>query len=124
MMEDYVEYVGLELPEESGPDDAPNGRAESKPPIVELDLASAGIVSIVWATGYQYDFGWVEFPVFATPASLCRSAASRGARPLLPWLRRMYTVKSALLSEAGVGADAEYLAERIRGKMLTTRDRQ
>lgn len=28
-------------------------------------------------------------------------------------LRRMYTVKSALLSAAGVGADAEYLAERI-----------
>jgi putative flavoprotein involved in K+ transport len=114
MMEDYIEYSGLEFPEEVGLDVAPNGSTGLKPPIVELDLASAGIVSMVWATGYRYDFGWVKFPVFADTGE---PVQKRGVTsiPGLYFLgvRRMYTVKSALLSAEGVGADAEYLAERI-----------
>src|SRR5262249_53955681 len=47
MMDDYAEYTGLDLPDESGPDDAPDGSAGSEPPIVELDLAEAGIAAIV-----------------------------------------------------------------------------
>ncbi len=114
MMEDYAEYTGLELPEESEPDDAPNGSAGSKPAIVELDLASVGIVAVVWATGYRYDFGWVKSPVFADTGEPVQKRGVTSVPGLyFLGLRRMYTVKSALLSAAGVGADAEYLAERI-----------
>jgi putative flavoprotein involved in K+ transport len=114
MMEDYVEYAGIELPEETEPDDEPNGTARSKQAIVELDLASAGIVSIVWATGYQYDFGWVKFPVFADTGEPMQKRGVTSVPGLyFLGLRRMYTVKSALLSEVGVGADAAYIAERI-----------
>jgi putative flavoprotein involved in K+ transport len=114
MMEDYLEYSGMELPEESGPDDAPNGSAGSNPTIAELDLRSVGIVAIVWATGYQYDFGWVRCPVFAHTGEPVQKRGVTSVPGLyFLGLRRMYTVKSALLSEAGVGADAEYLAERI-----------
>jgi putative flavoprotein involved in K+ transport len=114
MMEDYVEYAGLELPEEGGPDDAPDGSAGLKPAIPELDLVSARIVSIVWATGYQYDFGWVKVPVFADTGEPVQKRGVTSVHGLyFLGLRRMYTVKSALLSAAGVGADAEYLAERI-----------
>ena len=31
--------------------------------IEELDLASAGILTVLWATGYQQDFGWIEPPI-------------------------------------------------------------
>ena len=114
MMEDYLEYSGVELPEESGPGDAPNGSTGSNPAIAELNLRSAGIVAIVWATGYQYDFGWVRFPVFADTGEPVQKRGVTSVPGLyFLGLRRMYTVKSALLSEAGVGADAEYLAERI-----------
>jgi len=114
MMDDYVEYAGLDLPEESGPDGAPNGAVGSTPPIVELDLESAGIVAIVWATGYQYAFGWVEFPVFTDTGEPMQKRGVRSVPGLyFLGLRRMYTVKSALLSAAGVGADADYIAERI-----------
>jgi len=113
-MDDYVEYAGLDLPEESGPDGAPNGAVGSTPPIVELDLESAGIVAIVWATGYQYAFGWVEFPVFTdTGEPMQKRGVSSVPGLYFLGLRRMYTVKSALLSAAGVGADADYIAERI-----------
>ena len=33
-------------------------------PIRELDLAASGITSVVWATGFQRDFGWIDAPVF------------------------------------------------------------
>ncbi|MBE1189097.1 FAD-dependent oxidoreductase, partial [Escherichia coli] len=29
-------------------------------PILELDLAEAGVGSIIWATGYAVDFGWLQ----------------------------------------------------------------
>jgi putative flavoprotein involved in K+ transport len=113
MMDDYAEYAGLELPEECEPDDAPKG-AGSRSAIVELDLASAGIRSIVWATGYQYDFGWVNFPVFTDTGEPVQKRGVTSIPGLyFLGLRRMYTVKSALLSEMGVGADAAYIAERI-----------
>ncbi|MBN9794582.1 FAD-dependent oxidoreductase [Pseudonocardia sp. TMWB2A] len=55
----YVVRNGLDLPEEPaarvlGP--APDCVTD---PVTELDLARAGIASIVWATGYSSDYGWL-----------------------------------------------------------------
>jgi putative flavoprotein involved in K+ transport len=33
-------------------------------PILSLDLAQAGITTILWATGYRYDFSWLDVDVF------------------------------------------------------------
>ncbi len=33
-------------------------------PISSLDLGEAGITTILWATGYRYDFGWLDVDVF------------------------------------------------------------
>jgi putative flavoprotein involved in K+ transport len=33
-------------------------------PLTELNLAEAGITSIVWATGYTLDFGWIDIDAF------------------------------------------------------------
>src|SRR5207253_548879 len=38
-------------------------RETSAPPILELDLEQLGITSMIWATGYQPDFSWVQFPI-------------------------------------------------------------
>ena len=56
----YIERNGLDLPEEPearkiGPD--PDCVTN---PILELDLAEAGITSIVWATGFRTDYGWLQ----------------------------------------------------------------
>jgi putative flavoprotein involved in K+ transport len=32
--------------------------------ITELDLEAAGIGTLIWALGYQFDFSWVHLPVF------------------------------------------------------------
>ena len=39
----------------------PHGRF---PEVVrELDLAEAGVGTVIWATGYRYDFSWIDAPV-------------------------------------------------------------
>lgn len=60
----YVARNGLDLPEEPearqiGPD--PTCVTS---PIRDLDLAEAGITTIIWATGYALDFGWLQVDAF------------------------------------------------------------
>ena len=78
----------------------------------ELDLATAGITSIVWCIGFQPDFQWVEAPVFdgrGHPGHVRGVTQQPGLYFLgLPWL---YTWGSGRFS--GVARDALYLAEKI-----------
>ncbi len=77
-----------------------------------LNLTREGINTIIWATGYAYDYNWVKVPVFDDRG---RPIQQRGVgpRPNLYFLglHWMHTFKSGLLS--GVGADAEFLAEHM-----------
>jgi putative flavoprotein involved in K+ transport len=80
--------------------------------IDSLDLWRENIAAIIWATGYDYDYGWLQAPVLDVQG---RPLQQRGITPVpglyflgLHW---MHTFKSGLLS--GVGRDAEYLAEHI-----------
>jgi putative flavoprotein involved in K+ transport len=55
----YVARNGLDLPEE--PDARkldPDPECVSNP-VLELNLAEAGITSIIWATGYTVDYSWL-----------------------------------------------------------------
>jgi putative flavoprotein involved in K+ transport len=79
-----------------------------------LDLPREDIHTIIWATGYAYDFGWVKIPLFDERG---RPIQQRGVTPVpglyflgLHW---MHTFKSGLFS--GVGADAEFLADHMAG---------
>ncbi|AEQ53761.1 flavin-containing monooxygenase [Pelagibacterium halotolerans] len=60
----YVERNGVDLPLEpeawhieTDPDCVTN-------PILELDLARAGIGTIIWATGFKFDFSWLQVDAF------------------------------------------------------------
>jgi putative flavoprotein involved in K+ transport len=86
------------------------------PPALEerdfLDLDQENITTILWATGYAYDYDWVRVPVFEDGG---RPVQNRGVTQVpgmyflgLHW---MHTFKSGLFS--GVGSDAEYLAEHM-----------
>lgn len=104
---------------EDGLTEADPGEPEPLPGVQEvesLSLPAEGITTIVWATGYGYDYGWVRIPVFDARG---RPAQQRGvtAVPGLYFLglHWMHTFKSGLLS--GVGDDAEFLADQMsRGR--------
>jgi putative flavoprotein involved in K+ transport len=78
----------------------------------ELNLKAAGITTVIWATGYRFDFNLVHSPIFDGDGYPIQQ---RGVTPQpglyfvgLPWLD---TQKSGLL--LGVGAHADYIAGQI-----------
>jgi putative flavoprotein involved in K+ transport len=77
-----------------------------------LDLAAAGISSIIWCIGFQPDFRWLDAPVFngaGHPKHTRGVTAQAGIYFLgLPWL---HTWGSGRFS--GVARDAEYIVAQI-----------
>ena len=108
----YAERNGLDLPPEPeaheiGPD--PDCMTN---PILELDLKKAGITTILWATGYALDFGWLKVDAFdetGRPKHQRGVSAERGVYFLgLPWLSRR---GSSFIW--GVWHDARFIADQI-----------
>ena len=81
-------------------------------PILSLDLAAAGITSIVWATGYGLDFGWLKVDAFdeaGRPKHQRGVSSEPGVYFLgLPWLSRR---GSSFIW--GVWHDAKFVADHI-----------
>lgn len=79
-----------------------------------LDLRSAGITAVVWATGFGADYRWIEVPIFdgrGYPTHRRGVTSCPGLYFLgLPW---QHTWGSGRLG--GVADDAEYLLRRITG---------
>lgn len=68
--------------------------------------------SVVWATGFRPDFGWIEAPVLGADGTpLHRRGVTAASGLYFLGLSWMHTRGSALLG--WVGRDAAYLAERI-----------
>ncbi|MDX2933448.1 MSMEG_0569 family flavin-dependent oxidoreductase [Streptomyces ipomoeae] len=78
----------------------------------ELDLAEAGITSVVWSTGFRRDHRWIEIPVFdgrGYPMHWRGATSVPGLYFLgLPW---QYSWGSGRFE--AVGRDAEFLADHI-----------
>jgi putative flavoprotein involved in K+ transport len=108
----YIARNGLDLPEEPaarvlGPD--PGCVTH---PLLELDLAGAGVTSVIWATGYATDFGWLKVDAFDSsgrPRHQRGVSSEPGVYFLgLPWLSRR---ASSFIW--GVWHDARYIACQI-----------
>ncbi len=57
LIEDHARSGGIEVPE-----DASVARPGPVPPRPTVDLRDAGITSVVWATGYAFDYDWLHAP--------------------------------------------------------------
>ncbi|MEM8502725.1 MAG: MSMEG_0569 family flavin-dependent oxidoreductase [Cyanobacteria bacterium P01_D01_bin.1] len=78
----------------------------------ELDLQTANINTVIWATGYHMDFSWIEIPAFDGQGYPTHRRGVTTVEGLyfvgLPWL---YTWGSGRFS--GVALDAEHIADCI-----------
>ena len=116
MIDAHVEAHGLVMPE------YPAARAILPDPLClaeplrRLDIRAAGVGAVIWATGYGFDFGWIDVPVLNTqgePVHVRGITDVPGMYFLgLQWLSRL---KSSLLS--GVGDDAADLADHIAARV-------
>ena len=81
-------------------------------PLLELDLAAAGVTSIVWATGFSADYGWLQVDAFdenGKPKHRRGVSSEPGVYFLgLPWLSRR---GSSFIY--GVWHDAKHVADHI-----------
>jgi putative flavoprotein involved in K+ transport len=60
----YIERNGLDLPEDPGARDIDPDPKCVTDPVLALNLVEAGITSIIWATGYALDYGWLRIDAF------------------------------------------------------------
>jgi len=112
----YVAQAGLNAPLETV-QQWQDGYAQAA--IDELDLAESGIRTVIWAIGYDFDFGMVKFPIFdedGYPIQQRGATAQPGLYFVgLPWLHKQ---KSGLL--AGVAEDAAHIAQHICAEQSCT----
>jgi putative flavoprotein involved in K+ transport len=109
MVDGYIQANGLDLP----PEVLPQMRdAYDQPIIEELDTRSAGITSVIWATGYRHDYGLVKMPVFDTGGFPVQQRGVTDKPGLyfvgMPW---MPGIRSGTL--AGVGDSARHIVETM-----------
>ncbi|MFO1035090.1 MAG: NAD(P)/FAD-dependent oxidoreductase [Hyphomicrobiales bacterium] len=108
----YIAKNGLDFPPE------PEARRPRplpdclKTPVLSLDLAEADVRSIIWATGYALDFGWMKIDVFDGKG---QPIHERGVSkvPGLYFLGLAWLSRRASPFIWGVWHDAKYLAEQI-----------
>ncbi|MCK0150664.1 NAD(P)/FAD-dependent oxidoreductase [Marivita sp. S6314] len=108
----YIKRHGLDLPLD------PEERARwpepdcMKTPIKTLDLADAGITTIIWATGFSVDYGWLDVDTFdehGKPVHSRGVSKEPGVYFLgLPWQSRR---GSSFIW--GVWHDAKFIADQI-----------
>ena len=115
--ERYIEDHRIDAPPPSAAELAGGPPQDGRLPEVvrELDLAEAGIGTVIWATGYRFDFSWVDAPVL-DGAGYPIAAGGVSASPGLYFvgLNWMTWRKSGILY--GVGDDARSVARNIGGR--------
>ena len=108
----YIARNGLDLPEEPEARIIPEDPDCVRNPISELNLAGEGIATILWATGYRFDFGWLKADTFdETGRPLHQRGVSREPGLYfvgLPWQSRR---GSSFIW--GVWHDAKFIADQI-----------
>jgi Predicted flavoprotein involved in K+ transport len=112
----YIERNGLDLPDEpSARIKRPDPECMTSP-LKELDLAAAGVKTVIWATGFGQDFSWLNVDAFdedGKPAHQRGVSTEQGVYFLgLPWLSRR---GSTFIW--GVWHDAKYIADHIATRM-------
>jgi len=108
----YVAQKSLDLPDEpEAREIAPDPQCVTNP-LFQMNLAAAGITSIIWATGYALDFGWLKVNAFDEKG---HPVHQRGvsAAPGLYFLGLAWLSRRASPFIWGVWHDAEYLAGHI-----------
>ncbi|MFD0978301.1 flavin-containing monooxygenase [Tropicimonas aquimaris] len=108
----YVARNGLDLPEE------PEARATLPDPdclthpLRELDLKAAAVSTIIWATGFAADYGWLKLDTFG-PDGKPRHQRGVSAEPGIYFLGLPWQSRRGSSFIWGVWHDARYVADHI-----------
>ncbi len=111
----YIAKEGLDFPEEREAHHLGPMPACATDPLLTLDLAKAGVTSIIWATGYALDFSWIKLDIFE-PNGRPRHKRGVSEVPGLYFLGLAWLSRRASPFIWGVWHDADYLAGQIAAR--------
>ena len=101
-----------------------DGVMDGKPKLA--DGWALEVASMVWATGFKPDFGWIELPVFGEDGYPVQHRGVVESAPGLYFLGLPFQHSFASAVIGGVGKDARYIAEHIAERtteLSVSRDR-
>ena len=107
----YVARNGLELPEEPQARRTVRDADCVKNPILSLDLAGAGIATIIWATGFTTDYSWLNVDTFDERAG--QASAWRLGRAGNLFSGAALAITARIEFHLGRLDDAKYLWDQI-----------
>lgn len=111
-VDDFIRDRGLEAPKEPPPE--PTARFANTS--TELDLAKAGVGTVIWGSGFRLDYSWIDLDLQARdgyPEQL--RGVSRHSGLYFMGLQLMHTRKSGLIF--GVGEDAAHVTSKVADQL-------
>jgi putative flavoprotein involved in K+ transport len=114
-IDEFIEKRGHDAPPEPQASVSIARGGTPPAPVAELDLRSAGISTVIWATGYVLDFGWIKIPVFdAEGFPLHHRGIS--VQPGLYFVGLPWQYRATSSGVIGVGDDAAFIAQHIAAR--------
>ncbi|NKB58615.1 MAG: SidA/IucD/PvdA family monooxygenase [Alphaproteobacteria bacterium] len=113
-VDSYIAQHDLVAPPDEGETEhAPIASLDRYAEPQRLDLAAEGVSAVVWATGFRFNYSWIDADVFDTFGySVTRRGETAAPGLYFLGLNYLHSRKSGIIY--GVGDDAEHVAERIR----------
>ena len=112
LIDRYIDNNGMDLPEYPDARTLLPETEYEKNPILELDLAEAGITSIIWASGFKRDYSWLEVDTFEEDGTPVHEMGV-GKEPGIYFLGLPFQTRRRSSFLFGVWYDAKYVADYI-----------
>jgi putative flavoprotein involved in K+ transport len=107
LAEEFIRRARLTVP----PDD--RVPFEYEPPVLEeLDLAAAGVNSVLWTSGFRMDHSWIDLPIL-DEAGYPRQKRGVSEVPGIYFLGLLWQHNQGSATLFGVNEDARYLAQQM-----------
>jgi putative flavoprotein involved in K+ transport len=107
IIDSYIERAAIEAPP------ADQVAVDHQPQeLTELDLRKAGVSTVIWATGYDFDYGWIDAPIL-DQLGYPRNVRGVSAVPGLYFLGLLWQHSQASASLVGPKLDGPHLIERM-----------
>ncbi len=108
-IDEFIARAGIDAPTE---EIATLRDGYASPILTELDLNAAGIGTVIWTSGFKFDYSLVRLPVTDGDGfPITKRGVSNFPGLYFIGMPYIYTFKSGLL--LGVGSDAEYITSQI-----------
>lgn len=111
-VDQYIIENDIDAPREPEPDPPEIMQIKVPEAPTQLDLQRAGISTVIWATGFRYDYSWIKLPLTGNRGyPVQRHGVTAWPGLYFTGLHWMYSAKSAQF--IGVSEDARYVADHI-----------